>query len=483
MAKRTSKRKVKTQPDYFAGLTDDQRLAMETLQAAIDRGDATCCLQGYAGTGKSFSATRLLKSYAHNRDILLCAPTNKAAAVLRSMAEQIGGKGEATTIHKALGLRPEVDADRGRNILRQVKPPSIKPGSLVLVDEASMIDRELMRHISQEVRNVRAQVVYCGDPAQLPPIFEALSPAFTGDIVTARLTTIVRQAADHPILGMTARIRAAIDGAVVPLFETKMGDSGSLIRLDAVAFETQLLAFFKSEDYRKDPDHCRVLAWTNDRTNSYNRIIRRSLLGAKADQQSLLSDEVVVACQPILEGKVSIGDHVTVLDATPRQHPETGIPCLFARIDTGKRQLDVWVVKPEGWSQYRAIMGSLAKEANALQRASKTRRLTSQEDQQRREAWVRFFKFKDETFADLRPVHASTVHRSQGSTYGHVFVDLADIGRNTRRDVLLRLLYVALTRARGDVVVTGELPARLYAPPVATEEDDCKDGLLLALAA
>jgi exodeoxyribonuclease-5 len=62
----------------------------------------------------------------------------------------------------------------------------------------------------------------------------------------------------------------------------------------------------------------------------------------------------------------------------------------------------------------------------------------------------------------LRPIHASTVHRSQGSTYEKVFVDLTDIGRSTRRDVLLRLLYVALTRSRGDVYVTGELPDRLY---------------------
>ena len=482
MAKRASKRKAKQQPDYLADLTVDQRAAVETLQAAIDRGDPACCLQGYAGTGKSFSATRLLKSYAQRRDILLCAPTNKAAAVLRAMAEQIGGNVEATTIHKALGLRPEVDADRGRNILRQVKPPSIEQGALLLVDEASMVDRELMKFILQEVRKVSAQVVYCGDPGQLPPIFEALSPAFAGDMVTARLTTIVRQAEGHPILAMTARIRAAIEGAEVPRFKTQLGEQGSLILMEPAEFETALLAAFRGKDYQSDPDHCRVLAWTNERTNTYNRIIRRSLLGPKADQQGLLPGEVVVACQPILEGRVSIGDHVTVLDATPRQHPETGIPCLLTTINTGKRRLDVWVVKPEGWGQYRAIMGSLAKEANALQRESKARRLTHQEDQQRREAWVRFFKFKDETFADLRPVHASTVHRSQGSTYQTVYVDLSDIGRNTRRDVLLRLLYVALTRARGDVVVTGELPARLYAPPAPVEEDWGFEGdLLLAV--
>jgi ATP-dependent exoDNAse (exonuclease V) alpha subunit len=78
---------------------------------------------------------------------------------------------------------------------------------------------------------------------------------------------------------------------------------------------------------------------------------------------------------------------------------------------------------------------------------------------------------QDEAFCDLRPIHASTVHKSQGSTYQTVYVDLTDIGRNTRRDVLLRLLYVALTRAKGDVVVTGELPSRLYLPTSAACSD------------
>jgi ATP-dependent exoDNAse (exonuclease V) alpha subunit len=84
------------------------------------------------------------------------------------------------------------------------------------------------------------------------------------------------------------------------------------------------------------------------------------------------------------------------------------------------------------------------------------------DDKRRKAAWREFFEFKDQSFADLRPIHGTTIHRSQGSTYEKVFVDLSDIGRNTRRDVLLRLLYVALTRSRGDVIVTGELPDRLY---------------------
>ena len=463
-----ARRKKARAPVAPSDLNDDQARAVAELAAAIDRGDPVARLLGYAGTGKSFSVVRLLQSYAPTRPVLLTAPTNKAVAVLRAMAAAVGGKTQATTIHKALGLRPEVDPDRGRTVLRRVKAPELEAGALIVVDECSMIDGELLRFIRQGARDARAQLLFVGDPAQLPPIFEAASPTFAGEGVTARLTQIVRQAADHPILAMTQRLRDALAGGPVPAFETDYGDSGSLVRLDPEAFETTLLAAMQSADYRRDPDTCRVLTWTNARANAYNRIVRRALLGPAADRQALLPGEVVVACSPIPAARASIGDTVTVRSAAPDLR--RSIPCLRVAIrgDRGPG-LEVWVVSPEGLDSYRLKLSRLAQTARQLQaernahRDGETlHRYPPQQDRRRRAAWVEFFTFKDATFADLRPIHAATVHRSQGSTYQTAFVDLTDIGRNTRRDVLLRLLYVALTRARGDVVVTGELPARLY---------------------
>ncbi|MEE4379451.1 MAG: AAA family ATPase [Candidatus Competibacteraceae bacterium] len=464
-------RKRKQKTAYIPkDLNLDQATAVTQLAEAIDRGDPICRLLGYAGTGKSFATVRLLRTYAHERPVLLTAPTNKAAAVLRNMAAEIGGDVEATTIHKALGLRPEVNADKGRVFLKQVKQPEIKPNSLVLVDEASMVDSVLMGFINKGMREAHAQVLYVGDPAQLPPVFEAQSPAFSGAGVTCRLTQIVRQAQDHPILAMTAKIRAAIDGADVPRFTTQRHEAGCLLHLEPADFETDLLGSFMRLEYENDPDYCRVLAWTNQRTNAYNRIIRRSLLGPHADQHSLLPGEIVVACTPVL-GRVNVGDFVTVLEAKPVNHH--GIPAYRAIIQPDKgKALEVFVVRPEGYPAFKVKLSELVKEAQALQKRVGT--LTQREDQQRRAAWVEFFEFKDEAFCDLRPIHASTVHKSQGSTYQTVYVDLTDIGRNTRRDVLLRLLYVALTRARGDVVVTGELPDRLYLETSATCADSAE---------
>jgi exodeoxyribonuclease-5 len=365
-------------------------------------------------------------------------------------------------------LRPHLDEDRGHYVLKRVRSPAIEPGALIVVDECSMVDSQLLRFITQAAQSAKAQVLFVGDPGQLPPVFEAKSPAFSGAGVTARLTQIVRQKADHPILGMTQTIRDAMKGGPVPVFETRHSGDGSLIHLDAPAFAASMLSAMHSTEYQADSDHCRVLTWTNGRCDHYNQLIRRSLLGPPAEQQALLPGETVVACNPILELGASIGDSVTVINAAPDIHHS--IPCLKARIANSKgKQIDVWVVRPDGREAYKLELSRLAKVANSLQsefndhRNSNTLNQYPQlTDKRRKAAWVTFFEFKDEAFADLRPIHASTVHRSQGSTYEKVFVDLTDIGRSTRRDVLLRLLYVALTRSRGDVYVTGELPDRLY---------------------
>jgi exodeoxyribonuclease-5 len=396
-------------PAAPAQLNEDQARAVSELRTAIDRGDPVCRLLGFAGTGKSFSIVRLLKVYAPHRPVLLTAPTNKAAAVLRAMAAEIGGKVEANTIHKVLGLRPQLDEDRGHYILKRVRQPAIEEGALIVVDECSMVDTQLLRFITQAAQAARAQILFVGDPAQLPPIFEAESPAFSGPGVTARLTQIVRQKADHPILGMTQLIRDAMKGGDVPRFETKHSGDGSLIHLDAPAFESAMLAAMHSTDYQADSDHCRVLCWTNGKTDHYNRLIRRSLLGPPAEQQALLPGEVVVACNPILELGISIGDSVTVINAAPDLHHS--IPCLKARIANAKgKQLDVWVVRPDGREAYKLELSRLAKVANLLQSEFNDHRngnTLSQypqlSDKRRKAAWVQFFEFKDEAFADLRP--------------------------------------------------------------------------------
>ena len=66
--------------------------------------------------------------------------------------------------------------------------------------------------------------------------------------------------------------------------------------------------------------------------------------------------------------------------------------------------------------------------------------------------WGTFYKLK-EGIADLREPYASTVHKSQGSTYEVCFMDMGDIRRCFDRNTLARMLYVGCTRPKQKLIL------------------------------
>ena len=61
------------------------------------------------------------------------------------------------------------------------------------------------------------------------------------------------------------------------------------------------------------------------------------------------------------------------------------------------------------------------------------------------------------TWVDLRPNFALTIHKSQGSTYDEVFIDLDDMKSIKDLRELAKLLYVAMSRAKYRVILSGDI--------------------------
>ena len=70
--------------------------------------------------------------------------------------------------------------------------------------------------------------------------------------------------------------------------------------------------------------------------------------------------------------------------------------------------------------------------------------------------WDRYFYMKN-TFPDLRQPDASTVHKSQGSSYDTVFIDMSNISTCHNSTQVARMLYVAFSRARSRIILYGQL--------------------------
>jgi hypothetical protein len=70
--------------------------------------------------------------------------------------------------------------------------------------------------------------------------------------------------------------------------------------------------------------------------------------------------------------------------------------------------------------------------------------------------WGRFFDLKNK-YPDLRQRDAATVHKSQGSTYDSVYIDLGNISTCNIANQVARMLYVAFSRPRTRVYLYGDL--------------------------
>jgi exodeoxyribonuclease-5 len=73
---------------------------------------------------------------------------------------------------------------------------------------------------------------------------------------------------------------------------------------------------------------------------------------------------------------------------------------------------------------------------------------------QARWIWRHYFQVRD-AFAPLGPAAVLTVHRSQGSTFGEVFVD-GDVFTPADRTLRRRLIYVAVSRASQAVALMAQ---------------------------
>jgi len=431
-------------------LSHDQEKAWNQIATGIAQGLPEIALSGPAGTGKSFLTTALVEALRkHDYPVHLTATTNKAARVLADM-----GGDEAGTIHSLLGLQPEADADLGRVVLRQKNKPKVRPNSIIVVDEASMVQEDLLWRIRAAADKHQSTILYVGDAYQLPPVFESEAPVFRLVEHQCHLTTIHRQALENPIIYVANGFRTALDTGEFPT----ISEQGKGIHvLSNEAFDSKILECF---DTSKD---CRVLTWTNKAARGYNDLVRNHLYDRPA--KPVLQGEILVVNSAVeRDRKLIFGtdETIQVVDVAPDT-----IDTIDGYAVTAKSQTAVdTVFVPHNWADAAQMMTGLAKAANALEREKKSKMkqgvpVPKSLEEDRRRAWRHFFKAQN-MFADVRPPFASTVHKGQGSTYETVFVDLDDIGRNNKDHEIARLVYVALTRASETVYVKGSLPARLY---------------------
>lgn len=134
-------------------LTDEQ---MQTIYSVCK--NPITVLQGFAGTGKSMSVLALINLLNDlKKSALLLAPTGRASKVLQKYTNH-----SASTIHRGLHFIPhnEWGYDEKNRL----------PYDIVILDESSMVDVYLFKHLLDAIDFNRTKLLIIGDNAQIPSV-------------------------------------------------------------------------------------------------------------------------------------------------------------------------------------------------------------------------------------------------------------------------------------------------------------------------
>lgn len=377
-------------------LNQDQQNAADLLNEFLDSDAHEFVLTGQAGTGKTYMLNAILGRLA-----IYCATTNKAAAVLRTLT------GSAETIHSLLGLSVGNDYNTGKSFLRRnSKTPPIK-GAIIVIDEASMIDKQLYGVI-QELCS-ESKIIYVGDDAQLPPVQGSFS-IFKLDLPTAGLHQVMRSIDQPDITELSTALRAAVFNGQNITVSARPPAIHRLNQADALLTVQNIVQADKWHN-------CVLLSFTNARATEAAGHIRAA---ANKPIDLLPGDNVIV--NSAFKTKSEWIPTDSLLNIQQVVPIENSNDLIMVYTDEGN-----FITFKDNSKLQRLISASAAAKD-----------------------WREHFRLK-ETYIDLRHAEALTIHKSQGSTFDTVFVDVGSLATCRNPNDRRRLLYVACSRARNQL--------------------------------
>ena len=416
--------------------SNDQALALEKLQAFMESEDEIFLLYGSAGSGKT-RLTQELPRLLKGLEMVATAPTHKACHVLRTVLPDT----EVMTIHKFLGLKPKKAGGKSSLVRnRNYDPSEWVNVQVVVLDEASMVNSQLMEYVHQDIQSWGRQYILVGDAYQLPPVGEIKSACFLlnlPDRCKAELKEIVRQASDNPIIAVATQIRDALIASKEPPLKGNVSTAGVGVHLLKNDQSGKVLeSYVLSEGFKERPDSLRLLAYRNETVVKLNQTVR-NMLGEDTSLPFSVGDVVTAKEAWTVQDEVLImtGDEFTIARVDPSDHPTYS-------------QLKGYLVLLEEMPEVPVFVLDYAKSIGAYKATMDTLRQGAIKSGD----WRPYYAL-DEYYADLRPCYAMTVHQSQGSTYDNVMVDFYDIYVNKKLSEADKCFYVAVTRARENVYI------------------------------
>lgn len=464
--------------------TKDQQIAIDGILDFIakpfSKNDYIVGLIGAGGTGKTFITNYIINNCKLSSSVIKCTSSTHKAC--RIFSEALNGK-TVDTIQSTFGLRLDLKLEDFNPANPQFNPtatPKLNNINLLLIDESSMLPAKLVTFICNKCKELRIKIIFIGDDSQLAPVNENESIAFKRCNKLYKLTEIIRQDSKNPIKDLLNMLRKDINDKSFTFLSYIMKNKGIInynekgegfTICDINKFKELININFSNEEYTKNIDMYRVVAYTNNCVSSWNNYIRNNII-KNADKSIITKNDLIMSYETIVNEFMEviinnseeyiINDIVNFVDNT---YGFKGFLIKFQLVHGGKITKPLFILDHTDRSTILAYYNALNDLINDAKNATGGTRVKK---------WKKYYDFKKSYLLasniiskdnrilykrDIDYGFSITAHKSQGSTYDVVFVDINDMifdkNKLMYNDIndMLRRLYVACSRARKELIL------------------------------
>jgi len=395
---------------------------------------------GMAGTGKSTDLIKKLGDMDPELTVVI-TPTHKAGKILSDkLTDPL--LYELKTIHSLLGWVPGINesAEDINHVDTTIKLDRDLPDyTNIIVDEFSMMSEEMLFELTGKIEDAtnfesdHITLTLYGDPYQLPPV---KGVAITTDPTTTRKLTTQHRAESPDLVELFTKFVSFLEG--------NNTEDLSIPYSANVQQEVDMIDFQLGD---------RMLAYTNEAVGEYNDLLAikfglQSYVGQEMQLGSLLETvQVNSKVRPTIKDLMSLhtaGRLVLQNNQINKKYLQQNLQALL-------NQSEIEFIQDKDGYIYPVVFG--------IGRAYRVRNFVKQEavdsqpgTRERGKAWSRFYALERAYTMDY--TFASTVHKSQGSEFGTVWIDKSNMQKSIFRgnyNIYARLMYVALSRAKKSV--------------------------------